>query len=120
MDPSAKRTAVITVLGAPDEVERRWNHADWPEGSGVVFTRAPGDRGTEVRVDLSEVGGDRLAGAVKKAAGADPVAKAKDGLRHFKQVFETGEIARSDGAPEGESSKRKLKQRPAQPVKAEA
>ena len=115
MDTSAKRTAVITVLGDPDEVERRWTHSDWPEHSRVSFVRAPGDRGTEVRVDLSAVAGNRVVGAVKKVAGADPVANAKDQLRHFKARFETGEVARSDAVPEGETSKRKLKQRPAQP-----
>jgi len=40
----------------------------------------------------------------------------KDGLRRFKQRVETGELARSDGSPEGEQAARKLKQRPAQPL----
>jgi hypothetical protein len=40
----------------------------------------------------------------------------KDDLRRFKQLVETGEIPRSDAAPEGERAERKLKQRPAQPL----
>jgi hypothetical protein len=40
----------------------------------------------------------------------------KDDLRRFKQLLETGVIARSDGVPEGELAERKLGQRPAQPL----
>ena len=46
----------------------------------------------------------------------EPLAKAKDELRRFKQLVETGEVPRSEGAPEGEPAERKLKQRPAQPL----
>jgi hypothetical protein len=48
--------------------------------------------------------------------GSEPLAKVKDDLRRFKQQVETGEVARSEGAPEGERAERKLKQRPAQPL----
>ncbi|MEA2307329.1 MAG: hypothetical protein QOH43_4609, partial [Solirubrobacteraceae bacterium] len=48
--------------------------------------------------------------------GDEPVAKIKDTLRRFKAAVETGEVPRSDGAPEGELAERKLKQRPAQPL----
>ena len=37
-------------------------------------------------------------------------------MRRFKQIVETGEIARSDGAPEGQLNKRQLKPRPAHPL----
>ncbi len=52
----------------------------------------------------------------QKLTGSEPLAKAKDDLRRFKQHVETGVIARSDGTPEGELAERKLKQRPAQPL----
>ena len=56
---------------------------------------------------------------VGKLAGSEPLAKVKDDLRRFKQHAETGEVSRSDGTPEGERAERKLKQRPAQPLKDE-
>jgi uncharacterized membrane protein len=40
----------------------------------------------------------------------------KDDLRRFKQIMETGEVVRSDGSPEGQLSRRMLKQRPAHPL----
>jgi hypothetical protein len=57
---------------------------------------------------------------VQKLVGTEPLAKVKDDLRRFKAHVETGEIPRSDGAPEGELAERKLKQRPAQPLEDKA
>jgi uncharacterized membrane protein len=64
------------------------------------------------------VPGGRLGEIVAKLSGGEPLAKAKDDLRRFKQRVETGEIPRSDGTPAGELAERKLKQRPAQPYTA--
>jgi uncharacterized membrane protein len=112
--------AAVTVNRPRDEVQRRWEaaeHGDALEGASVTFVDAPGDRGTEIHVDLGSDGpGGPLGGIARKITGAAPLAKAKDALRRFKQLVETGEIARSDGAPEGELAERKLKQRPAQPL----
>ncbi len=78
---------------------------------------APGDRGTEIHVDLEgSTSGGKLGEVVQKLVGSAPLAKVKDDLRHFKQRVETGEVPRSDGSPEGERAERKLKQRPAQPL----
>jgi uncharacterized membrane protein len=113
------RTA-ITVNRPRDEVERLWRSAEYrPEyiedaDAAVTFKEAPGDRGTEIHVDLE--GGSKLGEVVQKLVGSAPLAKVKDDLRHFKQRVETGEIPRSDGSPEGEQAERKLKQRPAQPL----
>ena len=52
-----------------------------------------------------------------KLTGSHPLARVKDELRRFKQLVETGVIARSEAVPEGELAERKLKQRPAQPLK---
>jgi uncharacterized membrane protein len=83
----------------------------------VTFKDAPGDRGTEIHVDLDAgASGGKLGEVVQKLTGSDSLAKVKDDLRRFKQLVETGEIPRSDGAPEGELAERKLKQRPAQPL----
>lgn len=54
---------------------------------------------------------------MQKLLGSEPTAKIKDDLRRFKQHVETGVISRSEASPEGELLERKLKQRPAQPVK---
>ncbi len=99
--------AAITVMRPREEVQRLWASAEsGPErlrDAAVRFADAPGDRGTEVHVDLGDDGTiDR--------------ARAKDDLRRFKQRVETGEIPRSDATPEGERFERKLKQRPAQPL----
>jgi uncharacterized membrane protein len=114
--------AAITVLRPLDEVQRLWESPDYhPEEIGsdakVTFGNAPGDRGTEIYVEVQEEApGGKIGEVVQKIAGAVPRAKAQDGLRRFKQRVETGEIARSDGSPEGELAERKLKQRPAQPL----
>jgi uncharacterized membrane protein len=110
--------AAITVHRSREEVQRLFESSEHrPENAAVTFTDAPGDRGTEIHVELErEPKAGKLGEAVQKVTGAKALAEAKDGLRRFKQQVETGEIARSDGAPEGERAQRKLKQRPAQPL----
>ena len=116
--------AAITVLKPRDEVERLWRDGELrPEyieeaDASVTFKTAPGDRGTEIHVRVEQSGG-KLAQALKKVTGEEPVARVKDDLRRFKALVETGVIARSDGTPEGERAERKLKQRPAQPLDAD-
>jgi hypothetical protein len=117
------RTA-ITVNRPVDEIRRKWDEASFrPKhitegGAAVTFREAPGGRGTEIHVDLGQDGpGNKLSAAVQKLRGSASLAKVQDDLRRFKQLVETGEIARSEGSPEGERAERKLKQRPAQPLK---
>jgi uncharacterized membrane protein len=102
--------ATITVLRPREELERLWREHDPLDGAPVAFKEAPGDRGTEIHVDVES------GGVLKKLSGDDPRAKAMDALRRFKALVETGEIPRSDATPEGELAERKLKQRPAQPL----
>src|SRR5215218_3608519 len=103
--------AAITVHRSREEVERLWRSSDhrpsYIDGAdaAVRFADAPGDRGTEIHVDLE-----------RDLPGGRPLAKVKDDLRRFKAHVETGEIPRSDATPEGELAERKLKQRPAQPL----
>lgn len=82
---------------------------------GVVrFTRAPGDRGTEVHVELRyDAPGGKAGAAVAKLFGEEPGQQIRDDLRRFKQVLETGEVLRSDGSPEG-AGQGASKQRPSQ------
>ena len=117
------RHAAITVNKPRQELEQLWRDPEYrPEyieetDSAVTFADAPGDRGTEIHVDLEGgAAGGKLGGVVQKVFGAQPLAKVKDDLRRFKQHVETGVIVRADGTPEGELAERKLKQRPAQPL----
>jgi uncharacterized membrane protein len=113
--------AAITVLKDREELERLWRSSEYRPSyieeadASVTFKKAPGDRGTEIHVDVSQSGG-KISQALKKVTGDEPVARVKDDLRRFKQLVETGSIARSEGTPEGELAGRKLKQRPAQPL----
>ena len=87
------------------------------EGS-VRFLDAPGDRGTEVHVDLRyEAPFGKLGALIAKFAGEEPQQQVKDDLRRSKQILETGEIVVSEGSPEGQAAGRQLpmRQRPAQP-----
>jgi hypothetical protein len=118
------RRASVTVLGPPEEVRRRWQEdglrPDYIEShdAAVTFKPAPGDRGTEIYVDLEQTApGGKAGEMLMKLTGKEPLAKVKDDLRRFKAQFETGVIPRSEGSPEGELAERKLKQRPAQPLK---
>jgi uncharacterized membrane protein len=92
------------------------------ENSGSVrFMDAPGDRGTEIHVDLLyDAPAGQLGAWVAKLFGEDPTQQVKDDLRRFKQVMEAGEVVRSDGTPEGITARRLLRQRPAQPLPAES
>ena len=115
--------AAITVNRPRAEVQRLWESSEYrPDyvagaDAAVTFADAPGDRGTEIHVDLDEgARGGKLGEIAGKLTGSDPLAKVKDDLRRFKQHVETGEIARSEASPEGELAERKLKQRPAQPL----
>ena len=117
--------AAITVHRSREEVERLWRSEHPPSeidraGAAVRFADAPGDRGTEIHVDLErELPGGRLGEIGAKLAGRYPLAKVKDDLRRFKAHVETGEVPRSDATPEGERVERKFKQRPAQPLAAD-
>jgi uncharacterized membrane protein len=88
------------------------------DNSGIVrFRPAPGDQGTEVTVELEyKPPAGTLGEAVAMLFGEAPRQQLRDDLRRFKQAVETGDIARSDGSPEGVRAARQLRQRVAQPV----
>lgn len=89
------------------------------QNAGAVrFLDAPRDQGTEVHVEFDYgAPGGRLGEAIAKLFGEEPTQQAKDDLRRFKQVLETGFVVRSEGSPEGSTARRHLKQRPGQPPK---
>jgi uncharacterized membrane protein len=117
--------ASVTILRPPDEVEQLWSDPRvtrqfFRDADAVVrFVPAPGDRGTEVHVELGNAPRNTLSKAVHKIRGDEPVAKAQDELRRFKQLVETGEIARSEAVPGGEALEAKRRRRPAQPLPAD-
>lgn len=88
------------------------------ENSGVVrFVPAPGGRGTEVHVELEySMPAGKLGEAVARYFGEDPHQQIDDDLRRLKQVIETGEVVRSDGAPGGKRARGEFPQHPAQPL----
>ncbi|HWH06629.1 MAG TPA: SRPBCC family protein [Gaiellaceae bacterium] len=95
--------------------------ADVDSSGSVGFVATPGGRSTEVVVELEyrpPAGG--IGAAIAKLAGEDPPTQLADDLRRFKQVLETGEIARSDGTPHGHELTQhlfgQLRQRPARPA----
>jgi uncharacterized membrane protein len=112
--------AAITINRPREGVQRLWESSeyrpDYIDGKDapVTFVDAPGDRGTEIHVEVGDAPAGKLGEMVQKLAGKEPRAKVMDDLRRFKQHVETGVIARSEGTPEGELAERKLKQRPAQ------
>jgi uncharacterized membrane protein len=70
-----------------------------PNSGTVQFRDAPGDRGTEVLVELKyQPPGGRLGALVAKLFGEEPDQQVKSDLRRFKQVMETGEIVHSDAS----------------------
>jgi hypothetical protein len=113
--------ASITIRRPRDEVRMAWGATEHPEGegweTGIEFLPAPGDRGTEVHVHVDyNVPGGPVGVAMLKISGTEPRERVMDHLRRFKQIVETGEVVRSDGAPEGQLAPRHIKQRPAQPL----
>ena len=83
---------------------------------GVVrFDPAPGDRGTEVHVELTyQPPAGPLGVAVAKVSGREPEQQVAEDLRRLKQILETGQVSRSEATAGG----RRFRQRPAQPLEA--
>jgi uncharacterized membrane protein len=91
--------------------------ADVGNQGSVRFVRAPRDQGTEIHVTLTyDVPGGKLGEALARWAGEDPHQQLDDDLRRFKQVMETGEVVRSEGAPWGKRARKEFPQHPAQPL----
>jgi uncharacterized membrane protein len=96
---------------------RSQDDADIPNSGTVEFRFAPGDRGTEVHVELyyqSPAG--KVGVTLAKMFGEEPGIQVADDLRALKQVLETGEVLAADGAELG----KRFAQRPAQPRKYES
>jgi uncharacterized membrane protein len=91
-----------------------------PNQGKVWFVPAPGGQGTEVHVVLAyHLPGGAIGKAAAKYFGEEPHQQLDDDLRRFKQVMETGEVVRSDGAPWGKRARHEFPQRAAQPLSAD-
>ena len=70
---------------------------------------APDGVSTEVYVTLVyEIPGGAVGKAVAKYFGEEPHQQLDDDLRRLKQVLETGEVVRSDGAPWGKRARKEF------------
>ena len=88
-----------TIEDRPNELIswRSTEDADVFNAGTVRFQKAPGDRGTEVRVELEyKPPFGKLGSKVAMLWREEPGQQVMDDLRHFKQVMETGEILFSD------------------------
>jgi uncharacterized membrane protein len=87
------------------------------DNSGLVrFTPAPGNRGTEVRVELRyDPPGGALGATVAKIFGEEPEQQVHSDLHAFKQIMETGEITRSEATVRGQGPAQPPAERPAPP-----
>jgi uncharacterized membrane protein len=104
-DVAAERIAWASVQGG-----------DVVTSGEVLFTPAPGGRGTEVRVTLRyDMPAGALGKAVAKYFGDDPSQALDDDLRRFKQVLEIGEVVVSDATLLGTGY---MSQRAGQPASA--
>ena len=96
---------------------RSTGKADVPNAGTVRFVRAPDGVSTEVHVVLVyDIPGGAVGKAVARYFGEEPHQQLDDDLRRLKQVLETGEVVRSDGAPWGKRARKEFPQRPAQPL----
>ena len=94
--------------------------ADVANAGDVRFVPAPDRISTEVHVTLTyDAPGGALGRALAKYFGEDPSQHLDDDLRRFKQVMETGQVVRSDGAPWGKRARREFPQHPAQPLSSD-
>jgi uncharacterized membrane protein len=96
---------------------RSLENADVDNAGAVRFERAPGGRGTilKVNIEYNPVGGV-LGAAVAKLFGEEPEQQLDDDLRRFKQVLEVGEVVVSDATLFGTGY---FEQRPAKPASAD-
>ena len=106
------------IADVPNEVItwRSLEGSDVDNAGAVRFERAPGNRGTIVKVNLeyNPIGGV-VGAAIAKLFGEEPEQQMDDDLRRFKQVLEVGEVVVSEGTLLGTGY---LEQRAAQPAEA--
>jgi uncharacterized membrane protein len=104
------------IADVPGEVItwRSLEGSDVDHAGAVRFERAPGNRGTIVKVNIQyNPPAGVIGAAVAKLFGEEPEQQLDDDLRRFKQVLEVGEVVVSDATLLGTGY---FAQRPAQPA----
>lgn len=104
------------IADVPGEVItwRSLEDSDVDNAGAVRFQRAPGNRGTIVKVNIQYNPPAGVIGAtVAKLFGEEPQQQLDDDLRRFKQVLEVGEVVVSDATLMGTGY---FEQRPARPA----
>jgi uncharacterized membrane protein len=104
----AKAPAGMTVEWEAETVEDRPNElitwrslpdSEVPNSGKVQFRDAPGNRGTEVIVELRyQPPGGKIGALVARLFGEEPSQQVKGDLRRLKQVLEVGEVVHSDAS----------------------
>jgi uncharacterized membrane protein len=103
----AKGPAGVIVEWEAEMIEEResewiaWRSlegADVPNSGSVRFRRAPGARGSELRVQMEyRPPAGRVGRGIAWLFGSDPEQQIREDLRRAKQLLETGEITLSEG-----------------------
>ena len=92
-----------------------WRSVDGSQvdnAGSVHFNANPGGRGTDVKVILRYDPPAGLLGALTaKLFGEDPAHQVKEDLRALKMLLETGEIASTEGQPNGVPPRARLRER---------
>ena len=104
------------IADVPGEVItwRSLENADVDNAGAVRFERAPGGRGTIVKVNIHYNPPAGVVGAtVAKLFGEEPEQQLDDDMRRFKQMLEVGEVVVSDATITGTGY---FEQRPARPA----
>lgn len=79
--------------------------ADVDSAGAVNFRRAPGGRGTEVRVKLQyDPPAGVVGAAVAKLFGEDPATQIEEDLKRLKMLLEAGETPTTEGQPSGRTA----------------
>ncbi|MDQ6860083.1 MAG: SRPBCC family protein [Verrucomicrobiota bacterium] len=79
--------------------------ADVSNSGSVRFERAPGGRGTFVRVKMQyDPPGGFFGASIAKLLGEEPSVQVQRDLYRFKQVMETGQVVTTEGQPAGRPS----------------
>ena len=98
-----------------------WRSVDGSQvdnAGSVHFKAVPGGRGTDVKVILRYDPPGGLVGAMTaKVSGEDPAHQVKEDLRALKMLLETGEIASTEGQPNGVPPRARLRERLAELVR---
>jgi len=80
--------------------------ADVDNAGAVIFTDAPGGRGTQVKVELQYNPPAGLVGAaLAKLWGEEPSQQIRTDMHRLKQLLEAGEILTTEGQPSGRDTK---------------